>query len=41
VNKILHEPTVRLKHETANGGGVAYTSAMRYLFALDGEPVKE
>jgi len=41
VNKILHEPTVRLKREAANGGGVAYTSAMRYLFALDGEQVKK
>jgi glutamyl-tRNA reductase len=37
VNKILHEPTTRLKKEAANGTGVAYTSAMRYLFALDQE----
>jgi glutamyl-tRNA reductase len=41
VNKILHEPTVRLKHEAANGGGMAYTSAMHYLFALDGKEAKK
>jgi glutamyl-tRNA reductase len=35
VNKILHEPTTRLKKEAANGNGPAYTSAFRYLFALD------
>ncbi|GAB4410667.1 MAG: glutamyl-tRNA reductase [Anaerolineae bacterium] len=35
VNKILHEPTLCLKKETANGNGAAYISAMRQLFALD------
>jgi glutamyl-tRNA reductase len=35
VNKVLHEPTLRLKKEAALGNGVAYTSALRYLFALD------
>jgi glutamyl-tRNA reductase len=35
VNKILHEPTLCLKKETANGNGAAYTSAMRQLFDLD------
>ena len=35
LNKILHEPTLRLKKEAAVGSGVAYTSAMRYLFDLD------
>ncbi len=35
VNKILHEPTTRLKKEAANGNGPAYTSTLRHLFALD------
>ncbi|NJN95559.1 MAG: glutamyl-tRNA reductase [Anaerolineales bacterium] len=35
VNKILHEPTLCLKKETANGNGATYISAMRQLFALD------
>lgn len=35
INKILHEPTLCLKKETANGNGAAYISAMRQLFALD------
>ncbi|HMQ50638.1 MAG TPA: glutamyl-tRNA reductase [Anaerolineae bacterium] len=35
VNKILHQPTIRLKEEAANGNGVAYISALRQLFALD------
>ncbi|MEW5960076.1 MAG: glutamyl-tRNA reductase [Chloroflexota bacterium] len=35
VNKILHEPTTRLKKEAAAGNGVAYTAALRHLFALD------
>lgn len=35
VNKILHEPTTRLKKEAAIGNGVAYTSALRYLFNLE------
>jgi glutamyl-tRNA reductase len=35
VNKILHEPTLRLKQEAANGNGVAYTHAVRQLFSLD------
>jgi glutamyl-tRNA reductase len=37
VNKILHEPTTRLKQEAANGNGPAYTSTLRYLFDLDHE----
>ena len=32
VNKILHEPTIRLKQETSNGNGAVYTSAVRHLF---------
>lgn len=35
VNKILHEPTLRLKQEAANGNGAIYTSTMRQLFVLD------
>ena len=35
VNKILHEPTTRLKKEAANGNGPKYTSTLRHLFALD------
>jgi glutamyl-tRNA reductase len=35
VNKILHEPTLRLKKEAANGNGAAYISTMRHLFSLD------
>jgi len=37
VNKLLHEPTVRLKSHAANGDGVAYAQAVLDLFALDGE----
>lgn len=32
INKILHEPTIRLKKETSNGNGAVYTSAVRHLF---------
>jgi glutamyl-tRNA reductase len=35
VNKILHQPTTRLKKEAAAGNGVAFTTALRHLFALD------
>jgi glutamyl-tRNA reductase len=35
INKILHEPTLCLKQETANGNGAAFISATRQLFALD------
>lgn len=35
VNKILHEPTLRLKQEAANGNGAVYISTMRQLFVLD------
>jgi len=35
INKILHEPTLRLKKEAANGHGPAFTATLRYLFALD------
>ncbi len=35
INKLLHEPTMRLKKEAALGNGVAYTSTVRYLFSLN------
>ncbi|MCB0248040.1 MAG: glutamyl-tRNA reductase [Anaerolineae bacterium] len=38
VGKLLHEPTVRLKSEAANGNGVAYADALREMFALGDEP---
>jgi len=36
VRKLLHEPTVRLKTEAANGNGIVYADALRELFALNG-----
>jgi glutamyl-tRNA reductase len=35
VNKLLHDPTERLKTHAANGNGKAYAQAIRDLFALD------
>jgi glutamyl-tRNA reductase len=35
VNKLLHDPTVRLKDAAANADGAAYADAVRHLFALD------
>ena len=35
VNKILHEPSTRLKSFAANGNGIAYADAIRELFSLD------
>lgn len=35
INKILHEPTLRLKKEAAHGNGAVYISTLRHLFALD------
>lgn len=35
INKILHEPTLRLKQEAAHGNGAAYISAIHHLFALE------
>jgi glutamyl-tRNA reductase len=34
-NKILHEPTVRLKASAEDGSGTSYAHAIRELFALD------
>jgi glutamyl-tRNA reductase len=36
-NKLLHEPTVRLKASAAEGNGSRYAHTIRELFALDGE----
>jgi glutamyl-tRNA reductase len=38
VNKLLHDPTERLKTHAANGNGNAYAQAIRDLFALDESP---
>ncbi|GIV97253.1 MAG: glutamyl-tRNA reductase [Herpetosiphonaceae bacterium] len=35
VNKLLHEPTMRLRHQAAEGNGTEYAEALRYLFGLD------
>lgn len=35
INKILHEPTLRLKAEAATGNGALYISTMRQLFLLE------
>ncbi len=34
MNKMLHEPTVRLRAAAANGQGLGVVDALRYLFAL-------
>jgi glutamyl-tRNA reductase len=36
VNKLLHEPTVRLKEAAAGADGAAYADAIRHLFGLEG-----
>ena len=35
VNKLLHEPTVRMKQAAAAGDGEAYAEAIRTLFGLE------
>ena len=35
VNKLLHDPTVRLKEAAAGAEGVGYADAVRHLFGLD------
>jgi glutamyl-tRNA reductase len=37
VNKLLHEPTVRMKRAAAGPAGPAYAGAVRHLFALGDE----
>ncbi|HSH81050.1 MAG TPA: glutamyl-tRNA reductase [Herpetosiphonaceae bacterium] len=36
VNKLLHQPTIRLKQEAAQGNGAEYAEALQVLFGLDG-----
>jgi len=36
VNKLLHDPTVRLKAKAQNGHAADYATAIRYLFGLNG-----
>lgn len=35
VNKLLHDPTLRLKAEAGNGHAAEYAAAVRHLFALN------
>jgi len=37
INKLLHEPMLRLKAEGGNGHSAEYAAAVRYLFGLDDE----
>ncbi|MEM6283229.1 MAG: glutamyl-tRNA reductase, partial [Chloroflexota bacterium] len=39
VNKVLHEPTVRLREQAVQESGEVYIHALRDLFALDAEEV--
>jgi glutamyl-tRNA reductase len=41
VNKMLHDPTSRLKDVSSTKDGYSYVAAARYLYALDGEAPKE
>ncbi|MEI7815128.1 MAG: glutamyl-tRNA reductase [Coriobacteriia bacterium] len=41
VNKMLHDPTSRLKDISSTKDGYSYVAAARYLYALDGEAPKE
>jgi glutamyl-tRNA reductase len=36
VNKLLHDPTVRLKEAAAGADGASYADAVRHLFGLEG-----
>jgi glutamyl-tRNA reductase len=37
VNKLLHDPTVRLKEAAAGADGATYADAVRHLFGLDAD----
>lgn len=37
VNKLLHEPTVRLRAAVAEGDGVAHVESLRHLFGIDAD----
>jgi glutamyl-tRNA reductase len=39
-DKLLHEPTVRVKELANNEGAVSYATALRELFALDQDAVE-
>ena len=39
VDKVLHQPTVRVKELAADPGGPTYADALRELFALDSATV--
>jgi glutamyl-tRNA reductase len=41
MNKMLHEPTVRLRAAAANGQGLGIVDALRYLFGLGGAETAE
>jgi glutamyl-tRNA reductase len=41
VNKLLHDPTVRLKEAAAGADGAAYADAVRHLFGLDADPDRQ
>lgn len=38
LNKVLHDPTVRLREAAANGHSVQVVEAVKYLFRLHGQP---
>ena len=35
INKILHDPLVRLKQRSVDNTGIVLAESIRYLFALD------
>jgi glutamyl-tRNA reductase len=35
VNKLLHQPTIRLKQEASQGNGAAYAAVLQHLFGLE------
>jgi glutamyl-tRNA reductase len=35
VNKLLHEPTIRLKEKAGNGQSAEYAATVRHLFSLE------
>jgi glutamyl-tRNA reductase len=37
INKLLHEPTVRLRSAVAEGDGVAHVESLRHLFGIDAD----
>jgi glutamyl-tRNA reductase len=41
VNKLLHDPTVRLKEAAAGADGATYADAVRHLFGLDADPDRQ